>query len=69
MSSWPRPLTWHWLTFRCSLVIRRWHYYLLDFCYFANALMLAHLWLLPHSALLHKARVRDRRHIAVLLER
>ncbi len=34
----------------------RWHYYLLDFCYFANALMLAHLWLLPHSALLHKAR-------------
>ena len=33
---------------------RRWHYYLLDFCYFANALMLAHLWLLPHSALLHK---------------
>ncbi len=40
----------------------RWHYYLLDFCYFANALMLAHLWLLPHSALLHKARTLWTRH-------
>lgn len=39
-----------WIVYRFKL----WHYYLLDFCYAANALMLVHLWVLPHSALLHK---------------
>ena len=54
-----RPFTLVCASERHSHVVHcRWHYYLLDFCYFANALMLAHLWLLPHSALLHKARAR-----------
>jgi hypothetical protein len=35
---------------------KRWHYYLLDFCYFANLLLLVHLWAAPHSALLSKVR-------------
>lgn len=30
------------------------HYYMLDFCYMANALLLAHCWLAPRSALLAK---------------
>lgn len=30
------------------------HYYMLDFCYFANCLVLAHIWLAPRSALLAK---------------
>ena len=55
-----RPFTLVCASERHSHVVHcRWHYYLLDFCYFANALMLAHLWLLPHSALLHKARARS----------
>lgn len=33
---------------------KRWHYYLLDFCYFANLLLLGHLWVAPRSALLSK---------------
>lgn len=32
------------------------HYYLWDFCYFANIVLLIQLWLLPKSALLNKAR-------------
>eukprot|EP00397_Hematodinium_sp_SG-2012_P046213 GEMP01052134.1.p1 GENE.GEMP01052134.1~~GEMP01052134.1.p1 ORF type:complete len:369 (+),score=25.63 GEMP01052134.1:170-1276(+) len=28
---------------------KRWHYFLLDFCYFANVLLLINLWLLPHN--------------------
>ena len=32
----------------------RWHYYLFDFCYFVNCLLLVRLWLLPQSAFLHK---------------
>lgn len=33
------------------------HYYMLDFCYFANCLVLAHIWLAPRSALLAKVGV------------
>lgn len=39
-----------WVLYR----IKKWHYYLLDFCYLANLLLLAHLWIWPHSAMLHK---------------
>ncbi|GBF97737.1 hypothetical protein Rsub_10901 [Raphidocelis subcapitata] len=31
---------------------KRWHYFMFDLCYFANALLLAHCWLAPHSAAL-----------------
>lgn len=34
--------------------LKRWHYYLLDFCYFANLVLLLQLWVLPKSALLYK---------------
>lgn len=34
--------------------LKRWHYYLLDFCYFSNLLLLLQLWLLPKNALMHK---------------
>eukprot|EP00879_Flechtneria_rotunda_P015404 GHRR01016106.1.p1 GENE.GHRR01016106.1~~GHRR01016106.1.p1 ORF type:complete len:374 (+),score=84.39 GHRR01016106.1:50-1171(+) len=33
---------------------KKWHYYLLDFCYFANLLLLIHLWVQPKSQLLRK---------------
>ncbi|KAI8475416.1 MAG: hypothetical protein J3K34DRAFT_63001 [Monoraphidium minutum] len=39
-----------WVSYRS----KRWHYYMLDFCYFANLLLLAHCWLAPRSALLSK---------------
>lgn len=32
------------------------HYYLLDFCYYANALMLVHVWALPEACDLQKVR-------------
>jgi hypothetical protein len=35
---------------------QRTHYYMLDLCYAANCLLLAHIWLAPRSALLNKAR-------------
>lgn len=38
---------------------KKWHYYLLDFCYFANLSLLVHLWLLPRNALLNKVRITD----------
>jgi len=34
--------------------LKKWHYYLLDFCYFSNVLLLVQLWLLPKNAILHK---------------
>lgn len=37
--------------------IKKWHYYLFDFCYVANVLLLLHLWVFPHSAYLHKVRL------------
>lgn len=47
----------------------RWHYYLFDFCYYANLLLVLHLWLLPHSALLAKVtnRTATRLHAVDLL--
>jgi hypothetical protein len=33
------------------------HYYMLDFCYFANCLVLAHIWLAPRSNLMAKVGV------------
>ncbi|GLC50735.1 hypothetical protein PLESTB_000426200 [Pleodorina starrii] len=33
---------------------RKWHYYLYDFCYYANLLMVLQLWVLPRSAPLAK---------------
>lgn len=42
--------TLRWALYR----IKKWHYYLFDFCYVANVLLLLHLWVFPHSAFLHK---------------
>ena len=42
--------TLRWALYR----IKKWHYYLFDFCYVANVLLLIHLWVFPHSAYLHK---------------
>lgn len=39
-----------WVVYR----MKKWHYYLWDFCYFANIVLLIQLWLLPKSALLNK---------------
>jgi hypothetical protein len=33
---------------------KKWHYYMLDFCYYGNLLLLIHLWLLPRNLLLSK---------------
>ena len=45
--------TLRWALYR----IKKWHYYLFDFCYVANVLLLLHLWVFPHSAYLHKVRM------------
>lgn len=42
--------TLRWALYR----IKKWHYYLFDFCYVANVLLMIHLWIFPHSAYLHK---------------
>ena len=42
--------TLRWALYR----IKKWHYYLFDFCYVANVLLLLHIWVFPHSAFLHK---------------
>jgi hypothetical protein len=47
---------------------KRWHYYLLDFCYFANLLLLVHLWLAPSSALLSKVTQSSRRNCLLALQ-
>lgn len=44
--------TLRWALYR----IKKWHYYLFDFCYVANVLLLVHLWVFPHSAYMHKVR-------------
>ncbi|KAF5839725.1 hypothetical protein DUNSADRAFT_18725 [Dunaliella salina] len=33
---------------------RKWHYYLLDLCYYGNILLLLHLWVYPQSYLLSR---------------
>eukprot|EP00878_Enallax_costatus_P012895 GHUV01013465.1.p1 GENE.GHUV01013465.1~~GHUV01013465.1.p1 ORF type:complete len:336 (+),score=54.06 GHUV01013465.1:169-1176(+) len=33
---------------------KKWHYYMFDFCYYGNLLLLIHLWLLPRNELLSK---------------
>lgn len=33
---------------------KKWHYYLFDFCYYANVLLLCHIWVLPKWKLLTK---------------
>ncbi|KAK9805607.1 hypothetical protein WJX72_007502 [[Myrmecia] bisecta] len=33
---------------------KKWHYYMMDFCYVANVLLLVHIWFYPHLAWLHK---------------
>jgi Protein of unknown function (DUF2838) len=43
------------LSLRLALYRRdKMHYYLLDFCYYANALMLLHVWALPEACDLQK---------------
>jgi hypothetical protein len=43
------------LTLRLVLYRRaKMHYYLLDFCYYANALMLLHIWALPEACELQR---------------
>lgn len=43
------------LTLRLVLYRRaKMHYYLLDFCYYANALMLLHVWALPELCALRR---------------
>ncbi|PNW85743.1 hypothetical protein CHLRE_03g207351v5 [Chlamydomonas reinhardtii] len=37
-----------------SYISRKWHYYLYDFCYYANLLLVLQLWLLPRWAPLAK---------------
>ncbi|KAI9218157.1 hypothetical protein BC828DRAFT_360383 [Blastocladiella britannica] len=50
-----------WYTFKCVVLIavrwglyrrRRWHYFLADFCYLINVMMLLFLWVMPTSATL-----------------
>ena len=45
--------TLRWALYR----MKRWHYYLFDFCYVANVLMLLHIWVWPHSAIMHKVTI------------
>uniref|UniRef100_A0A7S3QMQ2 Glycerophosphocholine acyltransferase 1 n=1 Tax=Dunaliella tertiolecta TaxID=3047 RepID=A0A7S3QMQ2_DUNTE len=40
--------TFRYLVYRA----RKWHYYLLDLCYYGNTLLLLHLWVYPRSYLL-----------------
>ena len=35
------------------------HYYMFDFCYVANLLLLIFLWVFPRSAFLSKVRLHD----------
>lgn len=42
--------TLRWVMYR----MKKWHYYMFDFCYVANVLLLVHIWVFPHSAFLHK---------------
>jgi hypothetical protein len=45
-TAWAVPLlVWRYV----SYTSKRWGYFLIDFCYFVNALALAHLWLAPGS--------------------
>lgn len=45
-TAWAVPLlVWRYF----SYTSKRWGYFLIDFCYFVNALALAHLWLAPGS--------------------
>eukprot|EP01066_Platyproteum_vivax_P009097 Platyproteum_vivax@DN3973_c0_g1_i1.p1 len=39
------------VTFR----LKRWHYYLFDFCYYANVLLVLYIWLFPENSFLYKA--------------
>eukprot|EP00921_Rhytidocystis_pertsovi_P013822 GHVQ01022452.1.p1 GENE.GHVQ01022452.1~~GHVQ01022452.1.p1 ORF type:complete len:520 (-),score=64.67 GHVQ01022452.1:1688-3247(-) len=55
---WPGTYyVWHSTKYATLMVIRfivfrlnNWHYYLFDFCYYANALLLLFLWVKPQSA-------------------
>lgn len=33
---------------------KNWHYYMLEFCYFANILLLLEVWVFPNSPTFHK---------------
>ena len=33
---------------------KNWHYYMLEFCYFANILLLLEVWVFPRSPTFHK---------------
>lgn len=35
---------------------KNWHYYMLEFCYFANVLLLVEVWLFPNNPTIHKVR-------------
>ena len=54
--------TLRWALYR----IKKWHYYLFDFCYVANVLLLIHLWVFPHSAYLHKVTPWISMHVHLL---
>ncbi|KAK9792955.1 hypothetical protein WJX73_006729 [Symbiochloris irregularis] len=59
------PATWHrWFTLKALVLFtiryrvykaKHWHYYMLEFCYFANLVLLVQLWVFPQSAWLYKA--------------
>lgn len=34
--------------------MKNWHYYMLEFCYFANILLLLEVWVFPSSPTFHK---------------
>ncbi len=35
---------------------KNWHYYMLEFCYFANILLLLEVWVFPQSPTFHKVQ-------------
>ena len=44
---------------------KNWHYYMLEFCYFANILLLLEVWVFPQSPTFHKVWQFDPCHIPV----
>jgi hypothetical protein len=49
------------LGLRCAVYrAKKWHYFLLDLCYFVHILLFVHLWLMPRSAPLNHVSVDGR---------
>lgn len=59
------PHTWYrWFTVKAMVLFtvrynvyrsKQWHYYMLEFCYFANVLLLVQIWVLPNWPWMYKA--------------